>query len=206
MKLYAARGHRGTVTDLDTGRPVGGIIWADIEQGTLEAYRLDGDGKPVRDASGRRLTYVAQGRFSYRPHDTVTRKSPKQSATHCVKCRSPLTLAGDELCPLCNARDRGYKTLTRPERVVPLLGRHCQHKGCSRTANWAVSDEVPVSCQKHKHASNGRTPGTSSLFFSRGMTVRRRYFCDFHFQPPRILDAKGEVVEELEEAHGVRPQ
>ena len=66
---------------------------------------------------------------------------------------------------------------------------------CSRAANWAVGDETPLPSVPH----NGK-------LYLRARTVGVRYYCDFHYKAPRVLDAKGEVMETIDEAGGVRPQ
>lgn len=76
---------------------------------------------------------------------------------------------------------------------IPLFSNRCCQKGCTRVARWSVSDEVPQTPVE----VNGRK-------YSRGKIVGRRYYCEFHWKPPRLLDAKGEVMQEFDEI-GVRP-
>jgi hypothetical protein len=66
---------------------------------------------------------------------------------------------------------------------------------CSRQAKWQAGDETPL-----PPVRQGRR------IFTCAQTVDVRHYCDFHYQPPRILDAKGEVMETIEDAGGVRPQ
>jgi hypothetical protein len=217
MRLHAAQGVRGTVLDLETGRPVPKVLWLDVGPdgvGTeLEACRVDARGGYVRDLNGEYLTYRARGRFRLvvgsvpaGPGGVTARgpsagghaRTPAAGAPRCALCPSPLTLPGDDLCPPCRARERGQRNRLLVERLLnPLLDRKCCN--CSRLATYAVADEVAVSPQV------GLWGGRKALF-SRGYTAGRRWYCEFCYRPPRILDARGEVVEELEEAGGVRPQ
>jgi hypothetical protein len=78
---------------------------------------------------------------------------------------------------------------------IPLFSCYCQHPGCVKVANWMVSDEVSLPPIK-----------VGKRFFSRGKTVAKRYYCSWHYVPPRLLDSRGEVIEIYDEAGGVRPQ
>lgn len=77
---------------------------------------------------------------------------------------------------------------------VPLFSNRCSHYACNRVATWSTSDEVPLPplylCGK---------------LYQRGQVIGRRYYCDHHYQAPRILDHKGEVMKVDDEAGGVRP-
>ena len=221
MRLRAGQGARGKVVDLDTGLTVRKVIWLEFEQpgategpGTLEAYKVDSDGSISKDASGDYLTYVARGRFRW-----VREGAPEAvghpltggqadtrvrlGAPSCARCRSPLTLPGDDLCARCNARDRGYKLSALPALSSladsPLAAGPCAHRGCNRLGTYSVADEAPAS------SVVGDVAGVGRFAFRRGMTVGRRWYCPWHWQPPRLLDAKGEVVQELDDGCGVRP-
>lgn len=235
MKMHVTQGYRGTVVDLETGRRVPKVIWLDMDPvsgwGELEAYKTDGRGEFVTDINGDYITYRAKGRFQFCPvvkggvPDTTgqtngggkSHAGVVMGAPACALCGSALTLRGDDLCAPCRAKDRGQRNRMKVERITsPLLDRRCQHKGCSRTATWSVSDEVEVTPQVIQ-ATDTKVNGLLSLIssreplrgrrllFDRGATVGRHYYCSWHFKPPRILDSKGEVIEDIEEAHGVRP-
>jgi hypothetical protein len=211
MRLHAEQGFRGEVIDLDTGRTVPKVIWLDEELGELEAYQLGPGGEYCFDASGENyVTIKLKGRFKYKyipanPLLLSPRKSPVMGAPRCTKCSNPLTLPGDDLCPPCRAKERNQRHSMRAERITnPLERRRCSAYACGREANWSVSDEVEVTPEPGSIFLGGSNRRTRVLF-DRGMTVGRRYYCSFHYQSPRILDARGEVIETLNEAHGVRP-
>lgn len=191
MKLKAMDGVRGVVYDLDTGRRVPKVIELDTERGYVRAYFVvvQDDVHPEREevrknAVGDYEWYEAYGRFRFVPAEV---KMPKVvlGAPKCMRCSSPLTLPGDDLCPRCRAADRFQRNRFVVERLTtPLFDRRCED--CSVTASWAVSDEVEV------------TPEVADrLLWDRGMTVGRRYYCDTHYRPARLLDPKGEVVKDF---------
>ncbi len=195
MMLHANSGFRGTVIDLDTGQRVQKVVWLDMDKGLLEALQVDKQGRPVADGQGNFLTVHQRGRFRFVP--------ALRSAFHgnlgaplCARCGDPLTLPGDELCFGCSAYDRGEKELMHVEKLTsPVLDQYCGHPGCARLASWSVADEVIVSPLLAERR-----------LWERGATVGRRWYCSWHYQPPKIVDARGEVVEELVEAGGVRPE
>lgn len=199
MILRASDGLRGRWIDLDTGEEVRQVIWVDTDTGHHERYALGPDGRRYRNPAGDWVTLRCVGRLRFFPRDRRGRE-PIEGAPQCARCRSPLTLPGDDLCAVCRAADRPHlqartngkdRNLLRVERLTtPFFELRCQHYGCSRLASWAVADEVQVAYQR------GRVGGRTA-FFERGATVGRRFYCSHHYQPPRILDARGEVVEEV---------
>jgi hypothetical protein len=209
MILHAEHGFRGKIIDLDTGLPISKVIWLDTDNGVLEAYKTTTSGEYARDINGNFTTYRARGRFRYIPSNgkatnIIPSRVPKilMGAPKCVKCGNPLTLPGDDLCPPCRAKDRGQKNRMLVERLTtPLFDAICSIKGCGRIAGWSVSDEVRVT-----PIWGSGILGRKKCLYDRGMTVGRRWYCSRHYRPPRLLDAKGDVIEEFEEANGVRPQ
>lgn len=210
MILDARKGFRGKVFDLNTGQEVRGVIWLDTEKGELEAYAIGPDNKPVATMVDGLLyfrRYTAKGRFrvtvgsdSQRPPRVV------MGASNCARCHSTLTLPGDDLCPGCRADQQwpGQGRM-RVERVInPLLDRKCHRKGCSRLAEWSVCDEVGVTpaCVRGVTRIFGRL--FVNPLYDRGATVGRRFYCSKHWQPPRLLDARGDRMEDIEVS--VRPQ
>lgn len=193
MLLRAADGLRGTVFDLDTGRRVPKVFELNLETGYIKAWFVveQDDQHPEqeklqRNSSGEARWYEAHGRFRFVPAPAAApQRQIAVGAPRCALCSSPLTLPGDDLCPRCRAGERSQKNRFLVERLVtPLLDRKCF--GCSRLAVWSVSDEVTVSPEQHNRA-----------LWSRGMTVGRTWWCDFCYKPGRLLDDKGEVVEQF---------
>jgi hypothetical protein len=207
MILHSQQGIRGEVLDLDTGLKVPKVIWLDTEKMELEAFQVDASGKEIKDTNGDLLTYRARGRFKFVPRfkeDTASRTRIVMGAPNCAKCGSPLTLQGQDLCAICNARDKSYPGFKGVNKLVtPILDRPCDVKGCGRLAEYQVSDEVPATPAVTKPVN---VNGFKASLWDRGAMVGVRYYCSWHFKPPRILDAKGEVVQELEDAGGVRPE
>lgn len=193
MLLKAASGVRGTVYDLETGRRIPKVIEMNEERGYLKAWfvvRQD-DEHPERevvrkDAEGNHEWYEAHGRFRFVPTTVAPPSQPSLTgALRCSLCRSPLTLPGDDLCPRCRAKERGQRNRFVVERITtPLFDRKCLE--CSRVAVWSVADEVGVSPEQYNRN-----------LWDRGMTVGRRFYCDRHYKPARLLDDKGEVVEDF---------
>ena len=83
---------------------------------------------------------------------------------------------------------------TKPREVLRRIeiGQKCMN--CTRDAKWEVGDETPM-----RPAQRGQK------FFEVGRLVGKRYYCDWCYKGPRILDAKGEVMQTLEDGLGVRP-
>lgn len=194
MLLTAESGLRGRVFDLDTGRRVPKVIELNTETGYLRAYRVvvQDDRHPEREvictnADGEQEWYEAHGRFRFVPTNNSITPPVRVvlGAAVCSCCRSPLTLPGDDLCPPCRARERGQRNRFLVERLTtPLF--NCRCLVCSRLATWSVADEVDV------------TPARQGQYlYERGMIVGRRYYCDVHYQPARLLDDRGEVIREL---------
>ncbi len=63
-----------------------------------------------------------------------------------------------------------------------------------------MGDEVEASPQ----AGPFNLAGGCTVLFGRAATVGRRYYCSWHFKPPRLLDARGEVISDIGES--LRPQ
>lgn len=194
MILHAEQGARGKLIDLDTNIEVSGVKSFDVDKGIIEAFVIAKDGSYVRDINGDWLTYTAKGRFKFIPRVDKEVKTIV-GADRCVKCSPSLTLPGDDLCPVCRAKERGQRHTMKVERLInPLLDRKCER--CSRLAEYAVGDEVtvtPVVTANHPTNILLRR-GRGKVVYSRRMTVGRHWYCSFHYQPPRLLDAKGEVI------------
>lgn len=190
MILDSKSGLRGRVFDLETGKRVPKVRYLNTDTGYLEAYRVNDREEIVHDALGKPQWYAATGRFVFREECVPERPSVKLGASKCSLCPSTLTLLGDDLCPACKAKDRGQKNPMKVTKLTtPLLDSHCH---CGRVAVWSVADEVTVTPQQHK-----------GKLYSRGATVGRRFYCDRHYQPPLLLDSKGEIMQELE---AIRPE
>jgi hypothetical protein len=197
MLLEARKGQKGRVVDLDSGREVPKVKWLNTDQGVLEAYQLDEKGRYIRDEDGEYVTYVARGRFAFVPRGAPSHQPDLGlGASRCARCPSVLTLPGDDLCPTCRARERGQRHSMRVERLVnPLLDIKCL--SCSRLAEFIVADEVLVSPTVSVADRLGRLTGRK-VTWERGMTVGRRAYCSWCFKAPRLLDAKGEVIGDVE--------
>lgn len=197
MWLHAEQGFRGTVVDLDTGQPVRKVLRIKDTMDELEAVAVDGAGNAVKNAVGDEKTYRAVGRFRFVPRPGNATPKVLLGAPACTKCGSVLTLPGDDLCSACKAKDRGQRHKMTAERVSNLLlPRKCEQ--CSRQAVWSVSDEVNTTPEAGgKLTIRGRK--FRGVYYARAAVVGRRWFCEWHFKPPRLLDARGEVVQEIQE-------
>lgn len=191
----------GTVTDLDTGERVRCVSAVDVEAGLIEVYKTAPNGKVLRDtANGKPIVELGRGRFraDLRPRKRLPgKRAPKIGAPACSKCPSRMTLPGDDLCPVCRAREQGRTVGVKPLSVEDMFRAKPCDNGCGREATWSVGDEVSATPEL------GMLGGRPTLFL-RGATVARRWYCSWCYQPPRLLDAKGEVVEVRGEV-GCRP-
>lgn len=211
MILDANNNIRGKVIDLDTGLVVRKVIRLNTDTGYIKAYQVDAAGEIKRDAAGDYLTYEATGRFKFVPSDKPVVKGIELGAPKCDLCQSTMTLPGDVLCVKCRARERSQRNKMTCERIDGLeVGRKCER--CSRDACWSVGDEVvvtPVQTSFRIERRNRRRvvvpDGIGTQQWSRGQMVGRRYFCSRHYKPPALLDARGEVIRELD-VQNARPQ
>lgn len=112
--------------------------------------------------------------------------------TYRGKCRMRLIPKTDKLGTL-PTRPRKKPLIRRVGKrlIVPILNRRCEHYACNRLAEWIVSDEVETAPLVAFGMGAMRK-------WSTGRTIAHRYYCSWHYEPARILDHKGEVVESLE--------
>ncbi len=199
MILDASRGIKGKVVDLDTGKVVPKVKSLNTDTGLLVAYRTDAHGNALSDGNGNWLTYTAVGRFRFTPSDgsQVPAKKIVMGAPSCTKCLNRMTLPGDDLCVRCRATDRNQRHRMTVEAVIDPFDDH-KCEDCTEKAAWCVSDEVETTPQA------GMSP-SGKVLFERAATVGRRWYCSRHFKPPRLLDARGEEIKELDNEK-VRPQ
>lgn len=80
-----------------------------------------------------------------------------------------------------------------PHATAPTAGvyvftnRPCEHYGCVRRAEWKVADEAPLSPETDAGVS-----------YERAQTIGVRYYCSWHYQPPRLL-IEGDVAKVYDE-------
>ncbi len=198
----------GKVLDLETKQFIPKVIWVDEEKGECEAYQVGTDGKILRtlmeDGTAGHKTVHLKGRFKFIPSQPKKDHTVRLGANYCARCKSPLTLMGNELCPRCQAKQKvGGKYKPKDSQDVkechPFEFKKCCK--CSRDATHSVADEVQVTPQLAESIVivNGVKASQGKRLFDRGMTVGRRYFCAWCVQGPRIVDEHGEVIKTLSE-------
>jgi hypothetical protein len=194
MRLHAHSGFRGKVVDLDSGKEIPKVIWVDTESGELEFYQTNGNGEIKKDINGDYLTFRAKARIRLIAREgrggPVVQNRTKiiLGAPYCARCKSSLTLPGGDLCAFCNALDKGVHGFIAERITNPLADFPCEERYCGRLAEWQVADEVAVTPQIE-----------NKIAFERGAMVYRRRYCASHYKPPRLVDAKGEIIQELED-------
>lgn len=99
---------------------------------------------------------------------------------------------GDRLTWLGKGKIKWIPTKPREVLMRTEIGHKCMN--CTRDAKWEVGDETPL-----------RPFRQGSKLYGAGRLVGKRYYCDFCYKAPRILDSKGEVMQTLEDGLGVRP-
>ena len=213
MILDANNKIRGRVVDLDTGKDVRKVIRLNTDTGYIKAYKVDATGEIERDAAGDYIYYEAIGRFKFIPSDKPIVKGIVLGAAKCELCPSVMTLPGDTLCVACRAKERGQRNQMKCERIDGVeLGRKCER--CSQDACWAVGDEVAVTPAQsairiERRGRRGRRvvvpAGVGTQQWVRGQMVGRRFYCSKHYQPPALLDSKGEVIQQMD-VQAARPQ
>lgn len=207
------------VWDTDTGEEVRKVVWIDWDPvtgiGELLAYFVGPDGKEVgsveQDGKLYFKTYTAKGRFRIGQGAPGGASGNGGAAdlgslvgrSSCALCPSPLTLAGDDLCAKCRARERGQKNrLGLDPGDDPTRPHKCCR--CSRQAVHQVGDEVEAS-PVVLPAGRFRQFGYAKVAYGRAATVGRRWYCEFCYLGPRILDPNGEIIREIDD-DPIRPQ
>ncbi len=169
--LDAKSGVRGELRNLETGRIIPKVIRALIPDNPAE--------------QGEFVAFVVGA-------DGLIAHENGRALRYSGRCRMHFTPTVNLSARPENPK-RAPRNLPRPRpqtarrMPVPLFDCHCEHYACTRLATWMVSDEVetaPVLLRGRK--------------WSTGRTVGQRFYCSWHYQPARILDARGEVMESLE--------
>lgn len=100
---------------------------------------------------------------------------------------------GDKLTMLCKGKIKFVPNEAPRAARVLEIGRKCQ--SCTRDAKWQVADETPMAPVRKGNKLLGRARLTGL-----------RFYCDWHYKGPSIVDAKGEVMHTQEDGYGSRPQ
>ncbi len=179
MIFKAADGIRGKLLDLDTGEVIPKVVWFNDQDGTFEAFKVDQRGEVLRGHDGGAVVWWGKGNLRF-----VQDAQPGKV----LAPRKPKSFPSEK-APRQKVRQK-HRRLS-----VKLFNADCEHYACLRPAEYAVSDEMDLP----PLVAGGRR-------WARAKTLKVHYFCAFHYQPPRILDGRGEVMSEWEEAGGVRPQ
>lgn len=175
MIISSKDGIRGVLFNKRSGTVIPKAIWFDTDTGDYEAFRLDSNQQDGIRRDEKGTPIRYRGR---------TELKFIQGETLRTKEESPISVSGN-----------GAKRFSSGERLpVPIFSCKCQHSNCNRIAEWLVSDEIEI----EPEVVNGRK-------YSRAKTVGMRYYCSWHYQGPRILDEKGEIIEQIEEITA-RPQ
>lgn len=77
--------------------------------------------------------------------------------------------------------------LGRGTPIIAHAQRPCQHYACTRAAAWRVADEESLPAQE----ADGRLYECAQL-------IGIRYYCDHHFEQPKLWDSRGELICEHE--------
>lgn len=202
---FEAADFEGIVFDLDEQRPVRRWVWVDTDAGVVEAIQEDADGRPVFGENGP-ITYFGKGRFDCRLRPRKQQCAPGTSDSpdgpqRCGRCPSAMVLPGDDLCAVCRARQQGRDI--RIEHIESVLAQRPCDNRCGRPATWSVMDMTAVMPVAGWHRTEQSK--WQKALFKRSSMVGRRWYCQFCYQPPRILDAKGEVMTVLDNIVG-RPE
>lgn len=178
MIIHSKDRVRGTLIDLTSKKVIPKAIWFDDETGEYEAFRLDPSGK-IATENGVPLRYKGKSKLRFVPSSNTNQKFMEKVAPE--KMQDTVNL--------------GKRIVKREAILFPCAKMRCQHYGCDRIAAWSVSDEE----HRPPIVINGRC-------YEQAATLRERYYCSWHYVPPKLYDAKGELIEVDNEAGGVRPQ
>lgn len=169
---------RGLLVDLDAALPIRWVRWANLASGHYECFRCEPRAAKARGLNLRDLVYPGKARL----HWTPTANLPEVQAP-APDARTSETPAGPTTAEAVHQLRRRLFLFER----VP-----CDRKGCNRWADWRVAEEM----EQPPTAAGDR-------LFERAQLVRVKHWCSWHYQAPKLLDAKGDVV--LEHEVSARP-
>jgi hypothetical protein len=179
--LQAKDGLRGKLLDLDDNKEISGIKWVKFHSHKA-AWTEQGE-------------QCVEGNGTFEAYQLDRDGKPRRNDQ------------GDYLTWWANARlrwiprEQQFRNLTPPPKTqrhrrmeALILDRRCMHYGCIRLAEWMTGDEVELPAQ----VTHGKR-------WTRAQTVNVRFWCPTHFQGPRLLDSRGEVVHVWEDGCNCHP-
>lgn len=163
MIIDARSGLRGVLVNADTSARIPFARWANLETGEYEALAATPDGRQVLQPA-----QVVRGRCRLRWIPAA-----------------PVYRPGRLIVP----RDEPPK---RAVRIPAVAGQFCEHKGCSRLAEWRTMDEEEL--QPAVMPDGTREERARAVAFHR--------YCSWHYQNPTFTSLRGV---EREVVPSVRP-
>lgn len=182
---------RGLLLDVARNEPIRFVRWANLATGEFEAFRSDPKetnrlARCLRQAALHALIYRDTVQLRWIPTVNLAAVAPPPAKPEPAPAVPADTARPHRVGDMPAAGEPVWRPV-KAERVVAVAGRTCQHYACFRWADWMVSEEVE------------RPPEvTAAGAFERAEHRRTRFWCDFHYQPPTLWDAKGELIQTQE--------
>lgn len=177
MRIDSHTGVRGKLyADLGKGlQYIPCVVWYDLEEKEFLAYRVGPLWKPFTPGAGKYIVRV-DGEKQTWGHKGCDMRFVADD----VQSRIALNEMVRKAEPV--------KVVHRARITLPDPRRRCEGYACDRPVAWYTLEErteppAVIGGQKYDCAS----------------FVRTRYWCSFCYEPPLILDSKGEVVQVYDE-------
>ena len=179
MRLDSRSGARGMLMNLDSGKPIRWVRWADVpetteQEGDYEAFHMNPEQAKQQGIPLSEIIYRGRCRMRFIPAAPAFRSTPTSQRD------------------LSGSLEEARKRLVEPKLLVP--GEECDEPKCHRLSEYRVSDEVEIEPERD---SEGR-------LFERAVTTRVRCYCGAHYRLPRFVNTRG-VEREVETEEG-RPK
>jgi hypothetical protein len=176
MRLEATRANqlRGQWIDLATGRQIRWVKWGDEETGEYAAFRMDPVIAEWNGIPPEAILYRGRTRLRFIARPVLMKPFPGAASRAEVRTHSP------------DPARRGLLTPCDPDA-------ECEQPKCHRKAAWWTADEEEL-----------EPVAMGERLFQRATTIRRHFWCSWHYRWPVIKSQRGVEREAMEVT--ARPQ
>jgi hypothetical protein len=168
MRLDSRSGVRGLLMNLDTGKPIRWVRWADVpesteQQGEFEAFRCNPEQAKAQGIPLSEIIYRGKCRMRFVPAAPRIPGKPSNQRD------------------LSGSLDDARKRLVEPKLLIP--GEECEYPGCHNLSAFRCSEEVEIEPEVD---AEGKA-------YERAVTVRVRCYCSNpkHYRNPVFTSIRG---------------